>query len=136
VGWPYSPTLHRRCSAEFVQEPSQQVTMRGQVLLTEAVDESPVESGDGNVRDLAGMCAAAEAGRTSLSSQSFEVVNGVAVGDQVALKVLWTGTIAVPLGGLPAGHTVRAHIAAFLELRDEKIIAQRNHDCYERLTPA
>ena len=91
---------------------------------------------DGNIRDLPGVCAAAEAGRTTLSAQSFEVVNALAVGDQVALEVLWTGTIAVPLGDLPAGHTLRAHIAAFLEFRDGKIIAQRNYDCYERLTPA
>jgi ketosteroid isomerase-like protein len=91
---------------------------------------------DGNVRDLAGLCAAAEAGRKTLSTQSFEVLNALAVGDQVALEVLWTGTIAVPLGDLPAGHTLRAHIATFLEFRDGKIITQRNYDCYERLTPA
>lgn len=90
---------------------------------------------DGNIRDLAGLCAAAEAGRTGLSSQSFEVVNGLAVGDHVALEVLWTGTTAVPLRHLPAGQTLRAHIAVFLEFREGKIIAQRNYDCYERLTP-
>jgi ketosteroid isomerase-like protein len=91
---------------------------------------------DGNVRDLADLCAAAGAGRKALSAQSFEVLNALAVGDQVALEVLWTGTTAVPLGDLPAGHTLRAHIAAFLEFRDGKIITQRNYDCYERLTPA
>ncbi|MFK4227810.1 nuclear transport factor 2 family protein [Streptomyces sp. NPDC019890] len=91
---------------------------------------------DGNIRDLAGLCAAAEAGRTGLSAQSFEVVNALAVGDQVALEVLWTGTTAAPMGDLPAGHTLRAHIATFLEFRDEKIIAQRNYDCYDRLTPS
>jgi ketosteroid isomerase-like protein len=26
---------------------------------------------------------------------------------------------------------MRAHIAAFLEFRDGKIVAQRNYDCYE-----
>ncbi|NBM19271.1 nuclear transport factor 2 family protein [Streptomyces sp. GC420] len=91
---------------------------------------------EGNVRDLAGLCAAAEAGRTGLSAQSFEVVNALAMGDQVAMEVLWTGTTAVPLGDLPAGHTLRAHIATFLEFRDGKITAQRNYDCYEPLTPA
>ena len=91
---------------------------------------------DGSIRDLAGLCAAAEAGRALLSAQSFEVLSALAAGDQVALEVLWTGTLAVPLGGLPAGHTLRAHIAAFLEFRDGKIIAQRNYDYYERLAPA
>lgn len=91
---------------------------------------------DGNVRDMVGLCAAAEAGRKALSAQSFEVLNALAVGDQVALEVLWTGTTTVPLGDLPAGHTLRAHIATFLEFRDGKIITQRNYDCYERLTPA
>ena len=91
---------------------------------------------DGSVRDLAGLCAAAEAGRTTLSAQSFEVISALAAGDRVALEAIWTGTLAVQLGNLPAGHTLRAHIAAFLEFRDGKIIAQRNYDCYERLTPA
>lgn len=91
---------------------------------------------DGNVRDLAGLRAAAETGRKTLSAQSFEVLNALAVGNQVALEVLWTGTTAVPLGNLPAGHILQAHIATFLEFRDGKIIIQRNYDCYERLTPA
>lgn len=85
----------------------------------------------GNVRDVAGLCAAAEAGRKGLSSQRFEVLNAIAMGDQVALEVRWTGTTAVPMGDLPAGHTLRAHIATVLEFRAGKIVAQRNYDCYE-----
>jgi len=63
---------------------------------------------DGSIRDLAGLCAAAEAGRTTLSAQSFEVISALAVGDRVALEAIWTGTLAVQLGNLPAGHTLRA----------------------------
>jgi hypothetical protein len=58
---------------------------------------------DGNVANLARICAAAEAGRARLSTQSFEVVNALAVGDEVALEVRWSGAIATPLGDLPAG---------------------------------
>ncbi|MGA5762741.1 nuclear transport factor 2 family protein [Nonomuraea bangladeshensis] len=89
---------------------------------------------DGAVRDLGGLRAAAERGRTTIKEQRFQVLNAVAAGDQVALEVLWTGTLAVPLGDLPAGHTLRAHIGTFLEFRDGKIAAQRNYDCYERPT--
>ncbi|MFG2193521.1 nuclear transport factor 2 family protein [Streptomyces sp. NPDC048639] len=91
---------------------------------------------DGAVRDLAGLGTAAEAGRKGLTEQSFEVLNAVASEHQVALEVLWTGTIARPLGDLPAGHVLRAHIATFLTFRDGKISSQRNYDCYERLSPA
>lgn len=87
---------------------------------------------DGAVRDLAGILEAAERGRGVLRSQSFDVLNAVAVGDQVALEVDWAGTLAVALGGLPSGHVLRARIAVFLEFRDGRIVAQRNYDCYER----
>ncbi|WP_328841277.1 hypothetical protein [Streptomyces europaeiscabiei] len=62
--------------------------------------------------------------------------NAVAADAQVALEVTWSGTLAVSLGDLTAGQVLRARIAAFLEFRDGKIIAQRNYDCYERLRPA
>lgn len=91
---------------------------------------------DGVDRDLAGLDAAAEAGRKRIGVQSFEVLNAVAADGQVALEVSGSGTLAVPLGALPAGHVLRAHIATFLEFRDGKIAAQRNYDCYERLDPA
>lgn len=87
---------------------------------------------DGVVRDLAAILEAAERGRRALRHQTFEVLNAVAAGGRVALEVRWTGTLAVPLGDLPAGHVLRAHIATFLEFRDGRIVSQRNYDCYER----
>ncbi|MFH8347758.1 nuclear transport factor 2 family protein [Streptomyces sp. NPDC018045] len=91
---------------------------------------------EGVRRDLAEVLRSAERGRGSLSHQRFEVHNAVAAGDQVALEVTWSGTLATPMGGLPTGHVLRAHIAVFLTFRDGKICAQRNYDCYERLDPA
>ncbi|MFC9844564.1 nuclear transport factor 2 family protein [Streptomyces sp. NPDC060223] len=90
---------------------------------------------DGASRSVGELTTAAEAGRKRLSEQKFEVINAVAAGGQVALEVVWTGTLAVPLGELPAGYTIRAHIATFLDFRDGKIAGQRNYDCYERLGP-
>ncbi|MCX5602469.1 nuclear transport factor 2 family protein [Streptomyces phaeochromogenes] len=91
---------------------------------------------DGTVRPLPDLIAAAQQGQKLLADQHFEVINTVASGAQVALEVTWTGKLAVSLGDLTAGQILRAHIAAFLEFRDGKIIAQRNYDCYERLGPA
>ncbi|MEU1940859.1 nuclear transport factor 2 family protein [Streptomyces coeruleorubidus] len=91
---------------------------------------------DGTVRHLPDLIAAAQQGHMLLAEQHFEVINAVAAGDQVALEVTWSGTLAVPLGDLTAGQVLRTHIAAFLEFRDGKIIAQRDYDCYERLRPA
>lgn len=82
-------------------------------------------------RDLAETLAASSQARTLLTTQHYEVVNAVASGDQVALEVKWSGTLATGFGRLPAGHVMRAHIAAFLEFRDGRIVAQRNYDCYE-----
>ncbi|AIS02365.1 hypothetical protein SGLAU_32155 [Streptomyces glaucescens] len=88
----------------------------------------------GAERDLAETLAASARARTLLSDQSYEVINAVACGDQVALEIRWSGTLAVGFGDLPEGHVMRAHIAAFLEFRDGRIVAQRNYDCYEPLT--
>ncbi|MCF3136738.1 nuclear transport factor 2 family protein [Streptomyces olivochromogenes] len=88
---------------------------------------------DGTVRGLADILAASRQARTLLRDQHYDVINAVASGSQVALEVTWSGTLAVPFGELRAGHVLRAHIAAFLEFRDGKIVAQRNYDCYERL---
>ncbi|MCI3931929.1 nuclear transport factor 2 family protein [Streptomyces sp. AN091965] len=85
----------------------------------------------GVVRDLPGILEAAEAGRGTLRRQTYDIRNAVACGDKVALEVEWTGELAVPLGTLPAGHVLRARIAAFLDFRDGRISAQRNYDCYE-----
>ena len=69
-------------------------------------------------------------------AQPLEVISALAASDHVALEAIWTGTLAVQLGNLPAVHTLRAHIATFLEFRYGKISTQRNHDCYERPAPA
>jgi len=42
-----------------------------------------------------------------------------------------TGTLAVPFGSIPAGGEMRARFAIFLELRDGRIVRQRNYDCFD-----
>ena len=86
---------------------------------------------NGATRDLAALCDAAERGRKVVTSQRFEVVNAIASGEQVAVEAIWTGTLAVPFGSIPAGGQMRARFAIFLTYRDGKIVRQHNYDCFD-----
>lgn len=86
---------------------------------------------NGARRGLAELLAGAEKGRMIMRAQSWNPLHAVASGDRVALEVEWTGTLAVPVGTLSAGGTMRARFAVFLEFQNGKIIRQRNYDCFE-----
>jgi predicted ester cyclase len=66
-----------------------------------------------------------------VTSQRFEVVNAIASENQVAVEAIWTGTLAVPFGSIPAGGQMRARFAIFLTYRDGKIVRQHNYDCFD-----
>jgi ketosteroid isomerase-like protein len=85
----------------------------------------------GATRDLAMMALAAERGKESVTEERYEVLNLVGAGDEVAAEVLWSARLLVPLGSLPAGTVMRAHLGMFLTWRDGKIVSQRNYDCFE-----
>jgi ketosteroid isomerase-like protein len=85
----------------------------------------------GATRDLAALRDAAVRGRIVMAAQRFEILNAIASGDQVAVEALWSGTLAVPLGSIPAGGQMRARFAIFLTYRDGKIVRQHNYDCFD-----
>jgi ketosteroid isomerase-like protein len=85
----------------------------------------------GATRDLAALLDGAAKGRKVMRAQRYEILNAVESGATVALEIQWTGTLAVPLGTIPAGGDMRARFAVFLEFRDGKIARQRNYDCFE-----
>ena len=86
---------------------------------------------NGVTRDLAALREGAERGRKVMTAQRFEVVNAIASGEQVAVEAIWTGTLAVPMGSIPAGGQMRARFAIFLTYRDGKIVRQHNYDCFD-----
>ena len=57
--------------------------------------------------------------------------NGVTRDLAVAVEATWEGTLAVAVGDIRAGTTMRARFANLFELRNGRIIAQRNYDCFE-----
>ena len=86
---------------------------------------------NGARRGLAEIQAAAESGQKVLTAQRYEVLNALVQGDEVALEMQWSGTLAVPFGALAAGDDMRARISSFITLREGRIISQRSYDCFE-----
>ncbi|HEY0016455.1 MAG TPA: nuclear transport factor 2 family protein [Longimicrobium sp.] len=86
---------------------------------------------NGARRGLAELLEGAERGQKVMQAQRYEVLSAMAGGERVALEVQWTGTVAIPLGSLPAGGQMRARFGVFLDFRDGRIAAQRNYDCFD-----
>lgn len=82
-------------------------------------------------RDLTALLDGAVRGQQLMVAQRYALLNSLVDGNQVALEVQWTGTLAIPLGSIPAGGEMRARFAVFLTYRDGKIAHQRNYDCFE-----
>ncbi len=86
---------------------------------------------NGARRDVAGLIEGARRGQSVLLQQRFEVCGVVASGAHVAMELIWTGKLAVPLGSLKVGDQMRARFAIFLEFREGKIVRQHNYDCFD-----
>jgi len=84
----------------------------------------------GRVSRAAEMRSAFGKGQQLLRSQTFEVHRLIEDGDEVAVEVVWTGTLAAPFQNVPAGAQMKAYIGMFLTFRDGKIVSQRQYDCY------
>ena len=85
----------------------------------------------GQRSDITSVMERSERGKPVLRSQRYAIENAVSNDDGVALEVEWTGVLAIPLAGLPAGGEMHAHFGVFLDFRDGKIARQRNYDCFE-----
>jgi ketosteroid isomerase-like protein len=84
----------------------------------------------GRRRTLEDLRAAFAMGRTLVRSQVYDVRRVIEMGDDVAVEVEWSGTLARPFQQLPAGYQMKAYIGMFFTFRDGKIVSQRNYDCY------
>lgn len=86
---------------------------------------------NGQQSDLESILARSAQGRHLLSSQRYDVVSALSRGNRVAVEARWTGTLAIPVGSLPAGAEMKAHFAMFFELDGGRIARQHNYDCFE-----
>jgi hypothetical protein len=91
---------------------------------------------NGSKRDFATMIVGPQQGRKLLSENRYEVKNAFAAGDWVTLEIVWTGTLAIAVGGMAAGAELKAYIATILQFKDGQIITQHQYDCYKPLPVA
>jgi ketosteroid isomerase-like protein len=76
-------------------------------------------------------------GKQMLKSERYDIVSAVVQGDRVALQVEWEGVLAVPIGALKPGASMRTFSGIFLRFEGGRIAEQHNYDCFEDfLTPA
>jgi ketosteroid isomerase-like protein len=80
---------------------------------------------EGTERDLPAAREAFQRGKELLSSQSFEIHAALAVGDTIAARATWYGTLAA------TGLELTAHIASFTQVRDGRVYRHATYDCYE-----
>jgi len=86
---------------------------------------------DGATRDLRALLEGQQKGQRVLVSERYEIVDCLEAGERLALEVIWTGTLAIPLGSLPVGGQMKAHFGVFLTFRDGRIARQHNYDCFD-----
>lgn len=82
-------------------------------------------------RDLAALQASHARGAEVMRDQRYEILRTLVDGDRVAVELDWRGTLRVAAGRIAAGTVLHARIAAFIEVRAGRIVAQRNYDCYD-----
>ena len=85
----------------------------------------------GHVRPLEEMLAGAELGLAMIRDQRYDVHHVVEQGDDVAVQLTWTATMAVDAGPIQAGTDLVAHVAAFYDFRDGLVLRQSSYDSYE-----
>ena len=95
------------------------------------VTEHPNRMAPAGLRfDLAGVRAAWDRGSAVMASQRYDIRHMIVEGDRAAVQFVWSGTLAVAAGPLPAGHVMQAQICSIIELKDGKVWRQEQYDCY------
>ncbi len=86
---------------------------------------------EGGRRNLAQMAADFARSQGTLLSQAYDLKSLVCSDEHVAVEAVWEGVLAISIGRLQVGDRMKAHICNLFTLRNDKIISQRNYDCFE-----
>jgi ketosteroid isomerase-like protein len=86
---------------------------------------------NGARRGLQELLEGSRKGKQAVKNQRYEVLNALVDGDRVALELIWTAELLVPLGTLRAGEILRARCAMFFQVHGGFIARQHNFDCFD-----
>jgi ketosteroid isomerase-like protein len=86
---------------------------------------------NGDRRDPIAMVRDLGKGKQLLREEHYEVLDAMAADDRVALRVRWTGVLAVGIGALHAGDKMSCESGIFLKFQGDRIVEQHNYDCFE-----
>jgi ketosteroid isomerase-like protein len=86
---------------------------------------------NGATRDVAAMRAGVARGKELFAKQLYTVHRAIGQGEVALLELEWTGELAIKLGNLDAGSTMRVRGAFVFELREGKIAKLRHYDCFD-----
>lgn len=84
----------------------------------------------GRRRDAACALAALAHSRALMRSHRFDALEHIVAGERVVTRAVWTGTLAIDAGSLPAGTELRADCCMVFTVREGRIAGQENYDCY------
>ena len=85
----------------------------------------------GNRRTTDETLAGFASGKALLAEQTIDVHDVLVLGERVAVRSTWTGTVGVEAGPLSPGDVLVAHMAGFLTVRDGLVAEHETYDCYE-----
>jgi ketosteroid isomerase-like protein len=85
----------------------------------------------GDRRGVDKMLSDLKRGKAILREERYEVEEAVAAGDLVAVRVRWTGVLAVPVAALAPGDSMVCESGIFLRFEQGRVVEQHNYDCFE-----
>jgi ketosteroid isomerase-like protein len=85
----------------------------------------------GGRKHLEEMLAGSTTGANLLKRQEYEVHQAVESGDEVVLRLTWTGRVREAAGPFAARQQLRAHIVQFIRTHEGRIREIETYDCYE-----
>ncbi|HNP47513.1 MAG TPA: nuclear transport factor 2 family protein [Bacteroidia bacterium] len=84
----------------------------------------------GGISDFKTIIDRVNKGKQFVRSQDFDIQREFECGNTVIVEIVWRASFTIPVGNTQAGEEIKAFFALFVEFENEKIIAQRNYDCF------